>query len=106
MKVGDRFKRDDLSEPEKAAFIREVNASHLAYKSEDGWWEVIAPPDEPDYAAEIMALKNYLNETDKHAIKCAERGLEMKYEYPAEYVERQNARDRINELERLLGGNI
>ena len=53
---------------------------------------------------EMNDLKRYLSETDYMVVKCSERGLSMAIEYPTEYEERQKARDRINEINEILGG--
>lgn len=52
---------------------------------------------------EMRTLKQYLAETDYMAIKCAEKGISMASAYPEEYVKRQQARDRINEIRALIG---
>ena len=54
--------------------------------------------------SEVITLKRYLAETDYMVVKCSERGLSMANEYPTEYEERQKARDRINEINEILGG--
>lgn len=51
---------------------------------------------------EKIRLQSYLKNTDYIAIKCNERELNMKEEYPKEFVKRQEARDRINELKTLI----
>lgn len=51
---------------------------------------------------ELAELEAYLRSTDYMAIKCGELGLSMMSEYPTEYIERQRARDRINEIRALL----
>ena len=53
---------------------------------------------------ELVTLKRYLSDTDYMVVKCSERGLSMATEYPTEYEERQKARDRINEINEILGG--
>ena len=53
--------------------------------------------------SEIATLKRYLAETDYMAVKCAEKGISMASAYPEEYVKRQQARDRINEIRAILG---
>ena len=57
-----------------------------------------------DLAIERMTLRQYLSNTDYMVVKCSERGLSMATEYPTEYEERQKARDRINEINEILGG--
>ena len=52
---------------------------------------------------EMNDLKRYLSETDYMAVKCAEKGISMASAYPEEYVKRQQARDRINEIRAILG---
>ena len=52
---------------------------------------------------EIATLKRYLSDTDYMAVKCAEKGISMASAYPEEYVKRQQARDRINEITAILG---
>ena len=47
---------------------------------------------------EIAELKQYLADTDYQVIKCYDRGLVYATEYPEDFVKRQQARDRINEL--------
>lgn len=54
--------------------------------------------------SELVELKNYLSRTDYMVVKCSERGLSMATEYPDEYEGRQQARDRINEINEILGG--
>ena len=53
--------------------------------------------------SEIATLKRYLNETDYMVVKCSEKGISMASAYPEEYVKRQQARDRINEITAILG---
>lgn len=48
---------------------------------------------------ELETLHAFLNETDKYVVKCYDRELNFKTEYPELYEQRQQARDRINELE-------
>lgn len=57
-----------------------------------------------DLAIERITLRQYLSNTDYMVVKCSERGLSMATEYPKEYEERQKARDRINEINEILGG--
>ena len=57
-----------------------------------------------DLVLERRVLRKYLSDTDYMAIKCAEKGLSMATEYPDEYEGRQQARDRINEINEILGG--
>ena len=52
--------------------------------------------------SELSQLEDYLNETDYMVIKCMERGLDMKSEYPLDYQKRQDARERINEIREEL----
>jgi hypothetical protein len=52
---------------------------------------------------EMNTLQSYLAKTDYMVVKCAEKGVSMAAEYPSEYVKRQQARDRINELRALIG---
>ena len=47
-------------------------------------------------------LLMYLAETDYMVIKCSERGLSMATEYPEDFEKRQQARDRINEIDEIL----
>lgn len=70
-------------------------------------YEVVANPyyEQPQTLAlkrELESLEKYLEDTDYMVIKCMERGLDMKYEYPKDYVDRQNARNRINEIREIL----
>ena len=54
--------------------------------------------------AEIGRLKRALAESDYKIIKCAEyglSGLEPPYEIDGLHMERQNIRDRINEMEAI-----
>lgn len=51
---------------------------------------------------EIKAAKILLKDTDWVVAKCAEMGVLVKQYYLSIYTERQNARNRINELEKLL----
>ena len=51
---------------------------------------------------ERSTLQNYLNKTDYMVVKCMERGLSMQEEYPDEYIKRQQARERISEINALL----
>jgi hypothetical protein len=57
------------------------------------------------YQREIKEWKEYLNSTDYEAIKYAEGRL-TDDEYADYSVERQKARNRINELERLINANL
>ena len=57
-----------------------------------------------DLVLERRALRKYLADTDYMVVKCSERGLSMASEYPDEYEGRQQARDRINEINEILGG--
>lgn len=52
---------------------------------------------------ELYRHELYLRDTDYMAIKCAEKGMSMASAYPDEYIKRQQARDRINELRTLIG---
>lgn len=52
---------------------------------------------------ELYCHESYLRATDYMAIKCAEKGISMASAYPEEYVKRQQARDRINEIRALIG---
>lgn len=52
---------------------------------------------------ELYRHESYLRNTDYMAIKCAEKGVSMASAYPEEYVKRQQARDRINEIRAILG---
>ena len=52
--------------------------------------------------SELSQLEDYLNETDYMVIKCMERGLNMKSEYPLDYQKRQDARERINNIREEL----
>lgn len=55
-----------------------------------------------EYAAEILALKKQLADTDYKAIKYAE-GVMTDEDYQATGIQRQAWRRRINELEALIG---
>lgn len=74
------------------------------------YYEAVTPPPPPAptekelLEAERAKLQSYLNATDYMAIKCAERGLTMASEYPEEYKARQDARNRINEIDAELAG--
>lgn len=50
---------------------------------------------------ELALLKKYLFETDWIVNKCYELGLKVHEEYPDEFVKRQDARIRINDIEKL-----
>ena len=52
--------------------------------------------------SELHKLEDYLESTDYMVVKCMERGLDMKSEYPLDYQKRQDARDRINEIRKEL----
>lgn len=52
--------------------------------------------------AELAELKQYLLDTDYMVIKSMEKGSSMLIEYPDEFVKRQKARDRINEIISIL----
>ena len=52
---------------------------------------------------ELVLHELYLRDTDYMAIKCAEKGISMASAYPEDYVKRQQARDRINEIRALIG---
>lgn len=52
---------------------------------------------------ELYRHELYLRDTDYMAIKCAEKGMSMASAYPDEYIKRQQARDRINEIRALIG---
>ena len=62
-----------------------------------------APSDEEKLQSELVELKQYLSDTDYQAIKCGELGLSMATEYPESHAQRTAARNRINEIETLLG---
>ena len=51
---------------------------------------------------ELNTLLRYLSNTDYMATKCSERKLDMETEYPDDYIKRENARIRINELKAIL----
>ena len=51
---------------------------------------------------EKLYLETFLNDTDYMSTKCYERKLDMETEYPEEYVKRQEARIRINELKEII----
>lgn len=52
---------------------------------------------------ELYRHELYLRATDYMAIKCSEKGISMASTYPEDYVKRQQARDRINEIRALIG---
>ena len=52
--------------------------------------------------SELHKLEDYLESTDYMVVKCMERGLDMKSEYPLDYQKRQDARDKINEIREKL----
>lgn len=52
---------------------------------------------------ELARLKTYLASTDYQVIKCYDKGLIYATEYPEEAIKRQQARDRINELQNIIG---
>ena len=52
--------------------------------------------------SELHKLEDYFESTDYMVVKCMERGLDMKSEYPLDYQKRQDARDRINEIRKDL----
>lgn len=62
-----------------------------------------APTQEELLKQEMQELKAYLSATDYQAIKCGELGLSMATEYPESHAHRTAARNRINEIETLLG---
>lgn len=68
------------------------------------FYEVVKLSTDETPQMEMARLQDYLDSTDWMVIKCMERGLDMKYEYPNYYVERQNARSRIDEI-RALNNN-
>ena len=104
--IGYTLVRDKASLEEKGQFIDWCNEHGCTYKSEDGVWTILPPDTDAEskamVQAEIATLQDYLASTDYMVIKCLERGLDMSIEYPREYVERQNARRRINELREQL----
>lgn len=53
---------------------------------------------------EIEKCKSYLNETDWIIAKCSELGINVQKKYPEYYIQRENARKRINSLESELQG--
>ena len=52
--------------------------------------------------SELHKLEDFLESTDYMVVKCMERGLDMKSEYPLDYQKRQDTRDRINEIKEDL----
>ena len=52
--------------------------------------------------AELAELKQYLLDTDYMVIKSIEKGSSMLTEYPDDYIKRQEARNRINEINSIL----
>jgi len=55
------------------------------------------------YETELSKLEYYLESTDYKTFKCFELGLSMKEKYPDIFAKRQEARDRINELRKIIG---
>lgn len=54
------------------------------------------------YEKEIDELKSFLKSTDYCVVKCYEMGLDVATEYPEEHATRIAARERINELEKII----
>lgn len=55
-----------------------------------------------DSKKEIQNLKSYLKETDWIVVKCMEVEISVREKYPEIHMQRQFARNRINELEKTL----
>lgn len=89
---------------EYSALADYCNQNSLIIEDKGDYYEAVTPPPPPELTEkelleqELASLQAYLSSTDYMAIKCGERGLSMASEYPTEYAERQQARDRINEI--------
>lgn len=106
---------DRLSEEEQATFVEvddETYDSLLIQANENSSYlivengEIVLKPyeieTEDSNIVEKRELQAYLDSTDYMSIKCFERGLDMETEYPDDYTKRQEARDRINEINSIL----
>lgn len=104
--IGYSINRETATQEEKNAFIDWCNEHHCIYTSTNGVWTIQAPDESEERShrlrTEKAELEAYLQSTDWMVVKCMELGLAMNREYPEEYVERQNARIRINEIEAEL----
>jgi len=104
MQVGDRINKpiDRVQYSEMAQWCNE-NACFMA--EHDTYYEITIIPEssyQEQLQQERIELKNYLNETDWIVVKCMERGLDIKTEYPKEYILRGKARTRIDEIDEEL----
>lgn len=104
--IGTKFEHLTPEETaELAPLLNELGDRYL-HTYEDGSSEIKANPvivDTPE--EEIWKLKRYLTSTDYTVIKCMERGLSVADTYPEVYQKREEARERINELEVLAAAN-
>ena len=100
-----RLSKAEATEGRYRELVAAAEASGMTIEDCGDYYEVvpIPPPTEEELArAEMKRLRSYLADTDWMSIKCNERRLVMEYEYPVEYAERQRARDRIDELEKIM----
>ena len=104
--IGTKF--EHLTNEEQAELAPLLNSlgDRYLHTYEDGSSEIKANPvyvESPE--DEIWRLKRYLTSTDYTVIKCMERGLSVADTYPEVYQKREEARERINELEVLAAAN-
>lgn len=73
------------------------------FANTDGTFSIVANgPYVETPKEELARLKAYLASTDYQVIKCYDKGLIYATEYPEETIKRQQARDRINELQNVI----
>lgn len=98
---GYRICRDDASSlynyEEAVSYWRENPEKRYEYHEPE-------PTEQELIQREVSELKHYLDATDYAVIKCYDRGVNFADEYPELYIERQKARERINEIENSGSG--
>lgn len=93
-----------ITDEEHSILLNKLNEEQKTFTLEDGEiiYSDIKISASETLNSEKSSLQSYLNDTDYMATKCYERELSMKVEYPEEYVKRQEARYRIDEIRLIL----
>lgn len=105
--IGDILQKSNLNEDEYSKLANWCNENDALIVDRGDFYEV---REIPHLSTEELAkkeaislrsqLENYLSDTDYAVIKCHELGLDVNSEYPGLLENRQQARDRINQIDR------